>query len=502
MRELFLFVRPPRPVLPFDEPSVPLWPPLAYACLAAALRHRVPEIAVDILDAPALRMGWASLEAELRRRRPRWMGVGEEAIACVEVFRLARLAKELNVSVIGGGAFFGNLAPQTLATGLIDVVVHDEGEETLVDLVRALLNQTPDTLLDVAGISFRQNQEVHTTRQRPLVASLDDLPLPAFDLQPLQTYGAASRNYPHLGSLELSRGCLRNCSYCASWRQLGKRVNDPTSPTIRVKSVERVFEEIQLLVQRHDRRYLGWVDPCFNADPNIPGQVAERLLSQQVRVGQSASLNPHCIPRDAASGALKACVEAGLNEVHLHFGYSLPGRPSEPDPAAEMDAARKAMDILRREHPEVFVFGSFPYGLPGDTPATMRTLHDSAVRLGVDAALFVPITPFPGTPAWKPECWDVTGETFRHLHLLPDSVVNLHQRELEDTLDRLSLFSWSEDRLRNYWNHFTARDSRRRSQRWSWLGRSARFHIRNFFRKAALGPEESSLLRFPSWYES
>jgi hypothetical protein len=36
--DLFLFVRPPRPMWPFNGPGSAFWPPLAFASLAAALR--------------------------------------------------------------------------------------------------------------------------------------------------------------------------------------------------------------------------------------------------------------------------------------------------------------------------------------------------------------------------------------------------------------------------------------------------------------------------------
>ena len=37
MNELFLFVRPPRPLWPFNSPSNAFWPPLAFASMAAML---------------------------------------------------------------------------------------------------------------------------------------------------------------------------------------------------------------------------------------------------------------------------------------------------------------------------------------------------------------------------------------------------------------------------------------------------------------------------------
>ena len=49
--------------------------------MAAMLRQEVRDLRVEILDAPALQMGWRSLAAELDRRRPAYVAIGEEAVA-------------------------------------------------------------------------------------------------------------------------------------------------------------------------------------------------------------------------------------------------------------------------------------------------------------------------------------------------------------------------------------------------------------------------------------
>ena len=41
MDDLFLFVRPPRPLWPFNGSGTAFWPPLAFAYLAAALREKI-----------------------------------------------------------------------------------------------------------------------------------------------------------------------------------------------------------------------------------------------------------------------------------------------------------------------------------------------------------------------------------------------------------------------------------------------------------------------------
>lgn len=503
MSELFLFVRPPRPLWPFNGPSTAFWPPLAFASLAAALRERHPGLRVEILDAPALQMGWRTLAAELRRRRPAWLGLGEEAVSCAEGLRLARLGKDVGATVIAGGCFFAHVAPEALATGLVDIVVHGEGEVTLVELTQVLQSARSTDLHSVRGISFRDGARTVTTAPRELIPDLDQLPFPAYDLLPVARYGERSRNHPRLAALELGRGCVGACDFCVLWRQMGRFVGDRVAPHLRVKTPERLLAEIHRLVGAHGRGYLGWVDPCFNAHPEAPGRLAELLLRDNLRVGQSAWLRTDALVRDAASGALAACVRAGLNEVHLGIERADADGLRRLRKTAAVEDARRALDLLHREFPEVFVTGSFIYGLPGDTPATMRDLFRLSVELGLDLAFFIPFTPLPGTTGWRPELWDPTGERFRDFDFLPPSPSNGATRALDRELTRLALLHWPPTRLRNYARQLASPRARQRRVHWRLLGRAARFHLTNLVHEYVGGGRRGGGgMSFPAWYES
>src|SRR5512140_3508987 len=412
MKQSFLYVRPPRPLWPFNSPATAFWPPLAFASMAAALRQHVPGLEVQILDAPALEMGWSTLEVELRRRRPDFVGIGEEAVSCVEGLRVARLAKAAGARVIAGGCFFGNLAPQVLATGLIDAVVHGEGEVTIVELVQALSDGGPD-LREVAGISFLDGDQPVTTPPRRLIANLDDLPFPAYDLLPVERYGARSVNHPRLAAIESGRGCFGSCDFCVLWRQMGQHVGGKIVPQLRLKTLQRWLEEIRRFITCLDRAYLGWVDPCFNADPTVPGQLAELMLREGLQVGQSAWVRTDALVRDARSGALDECVRAGLDELYLGIERPEAAGLAALHKTSGLTDAHEAMRILRRRFPEVLVVGSFIYGLPGDSAATVRAIHRLTIDLGLDVFFFIPLTPLPGTTAWDASLWDGSGERFR-----------------------------------------------------------------------------------------
>lgn len=500
MKELFLFVRPPRPLWPFNGPASAVWPPLAFASLAGALRDKIHDLRVGILDACALQMGWRSLGAELRRLQPTYVGIGEEAVSCLEGLRLARLAKDLRAQVIAGGCFFGNIPNELIGTGLVDVVVHGEGEVTVVQLVEAIRSGTARGLNQVAGISFADGDNIIRTPARRLMPDLDQLPFPAYDLLPIERYGQGSHNHPDLAAIELGRGCVGSCSFCVLWRQMGRFQDAILLPQLRTKSPERLAEEIRILTGRFHRRYLGWVDPCFNADPIVPNQLAERLLNQNLHLGQSAWVRADAIVRDAASGALAGCVRAGLNEVYLGIERNDAATLRTLNKTVGTSACRHALEILTRDFPGVFTVGSFIYGLPGDTPETVRGLRRLSVELKLDYPFFIPLTPLPGTPYWNPDLWDPSGERFRSFGFLPGPLVDGSRAVLERALLSSNLLDWNRPRLRNLLHGMFHSDRRKRRLSRRLVLRCSTFEAHRMV-KALLGRVQDGGMLIPHWYE-
>lgn len=499
MKPLFLFVRPPRPLWPFNGPSTAFWPPLAFASMAAALREQVPDLRVAILDAPALSMGWNSLAQQLRWLEPDYVGIGEEAVSCVEGLRIAGLAKELGAPVIAGGCFFSHVAPQVLGGGLIDIVVHGEGEVTIVELMKVLLDGDRTGLRGVAGISFLDNEEVVFTGWRELLGDLDRLPLPAYDLLPVGRYGGKSRNHPNLGAIELGRGCSHGCQFCVLWRQMGRMHGDHATPCLRVKSPERLLEEVRLLMGRYQRRYLGWVDPCFNADPKTPARLSELLLLDGRKIGQSAWMRADYVLRDHDSGALRLCRESGWNEAYLGMERIEPADLARIAKGNADGIAIRALKLLDIEYTDVVTVGTFIYGLPWDTRESVRSLFRGAEQTPLDEIFFIPFTPLPGTPSWKAQMWDPTGGLFRSFDFLPRPGPDEFLNRLTSEIGRSYLLCWPSQRIRRMLGGLVASNGRRRRITWNILHRAMPMLV-----SAALHRQKKSSagMLFPAWYEN
>lgn len=67
-----------------------------------------------------------------------------------------------------------------------DLIVIGEGEITVLELLEAL--GEPRRLAKVQGIAWKDGEEVVVNERRPLIANIDTIPFPAYDLFPMEYY--------------------------------------------------------------------------------------------------------------------------------------------------------------------------------------------------------------------------------------------------------------------------------------------------------------------------
>ena len=393
------FIRTPRYLWPFNSESSAFWPPLGFCSLAGALRDALPSLRLSILDCPIMKMGWKTLERALRADPPDVVCVGEETVSSPEGRRLAGLVKRIDpgIIVVAGGVYFSYAVEETFSEGDVDFIVRGEGERALVELVRALMEKDPDPSR-IEGLAYRQGERVCVNPLRAPIHNLDDLPWPAYDLLPVDSYGRDSLTHPRLACLEHSRGCVDQCSFCILWKHFGKPVNNHLVPCYRTKSAERSFAEVEWLAGRYGRKTINFVDPCFNADPGWTDRFAQLLLASDLRVDFTAWMRADFIVRDEGLGLLEKLVRAGLRQVYIGIERTesselqwLNKHHNDPE------TTRRAFEILRRRYPVVFTIGTIMFGMPWESRKTLARLIADAESYPVDYTFFIPLAPNPGT---------------------------------------------------------------------------------------------------------
>ena len=144
----------------------------------------------------------------------------------------------------------------------IDVCVRGEGEITFSDLVKAF--DKNNSLKNVLGITYRENGKIRINLDRPLIENLDDLPFPdrdaCNDVDYRQNYGGFNADYGKFTTIQSSRGCSYNCSFCSQ--------SKISHYKWRSRSISRVIAELETL-KSQGYTNLYWVDGNFTNNPRF-----------------------------------------------------------------------------------------------------------------------------------------------------------------------------------------------------------------------------------------
>lgn len=166
------------------------------------------------------------------------------------------------ITVVGGP--HATSAPESFLSkeSPVDYVVRGEGETTIVKLALALsANRSVHQLL---GISYRNGTQVRSNPPAPFIERLDDLPLPAYHLVPMEKYfelvkaGFPSRySFDYEGSerevsLITSRGCPYRCIFCGNHLHMGRRW--------RFHSATYVLRHMKFLIERYGVKHFHLED--------------------------------------------------------------------------------------------------------------------------------------------------------------------------------------------------------------------------------------------------
>lgn len=227
--------------------------PLGLLYLASYVRER--GFSVEIFDG-TFAEDESAFAGALEQHRPHVVGLTALSPSREAALSLAQTAHAFGATVVLGGPDPTRHPELYLDEPAVDVVVHHEGEETLIELLGALCREDgrPRALDRILGLAYRGTDgEVVITPPRPYIADLDSLPTPARDLVDMDKYLEAWREENGYASLSISvsRGCPYGCEWCQD------AVN---GPDLRIRSPENVAAEMKALKETFQIDRLRVVD--------------------------------------------------------------------------------------------------------------------------------------------------------------------------------------------------------------------------------------------------
>ena len=260
-----------------------------HAQVAAFIREK-KAAEVSVLDCRALAINDDQMIDEVKRQQPDAVFFGAMIAAAGGAATLNRFhaamqkIKEIapQTVTIGGGLMY-TAVPQKIMTDnpqldFAIVGVFADNEYAVRELLEELKKPAPD-FSGIKGLAYRQNGEVVLTPPRPVIANLDDLPLPAYDLFPMDKYYGYSV-IPNYNESVTSRGCEGACHFCYEWWLVDQR-NPRDFSSHRTKGGKRVADEMELLNKTYGVKALTFMDDDFNSDRQKMVDLVEALEAEK-----------------------------------------------------------------------------------------------------------------------------------------------------------------------------------------------------------------------------
>lgn len=330
------------------------------------------------------------------------------------VLELVRFIKQVDPTklVIAGGVNSRNLRDRFFESG-VDIIVLSEAENTIVEIAEAVRGLKEIT--QIGGIAFlNERGEEVVNKQATITTDLDQLPLPAWDLLPLDKYWTISR--PHGGefpegkriqyaSLQTSRGCPFRCLYC----HISKEDEDYPSGAIgnlRLKSIDRVIEELHTL-KGLGAEYIFFEDDSLFAKKKRAYTLFRKVKELGLDLSDVNGINIcHLFTNDKGKLVidvefLEVLAEAGFHMLHLPF-ESANKRLLEKYSSSKWNIEKTDTEELIRtcESVGIKVAGNYMIGYPDETVEEIYNtilMAKRHVEQGLNHAALFAVVPFPGT---------------------------------------------------------------------------------------------------------
>ena len=405
-------------------------PPLGPLYIAAWLRER---FALDIRVVSQRAEGWSSekLAREIIAFDPQIVGLScmTPSAHALPVITAAVHAALPEALIALGGPHVAAFGADALEAANADVAVVGEGEIAMEQITRAYSEGA--SLADIPGLIRRDadGAVVVNPGSIPLIADLDRLPMPAYDLIDPRTYwrqtGMAPIPRRKYVSLFSSRGCPYGCIYCHNVFGRGFRAQSPA----------RMVAEVKYATEHVGASEIEFLDDCFNLDRNRLLAYAD-LLQQEL--GPVRTTFPNAIRADLLDAeTVDALVAAGMYHTSLALESGAPRIQELIGKRLNIPRFIEAVALCADRG--VFTNGYVMLGFPTETAAEIEQTIRVASESQLHISSFFRVTPFPGTPL------------FNHVKQhTPEKLAHLPYNDMEYWRVNVNLSEVSDDALDKY----------------------------------------------------
>jgi len=364
--------------------------PLGPAYIAATLHNYGASVETYCMD--LFHYTNEELEKKLNKNEYDLIGLGFMAARFNETIR--GLCEVINQNKKSAWLLLGGHGPSPIAEYILDetkadVVVIGAGEETTAELLDRKLRGM--SINDVKGIAFLDGENYVTTPSRPLSRKLDESPLPAWDLFPIEAYSKSVKYFgqdDHEKSLCFitGRGCSDKCTFCYR-----------LETGLRVRSISKVVEEIKILRDRYGITSYYIMDDLFAFNTKRVLQFEKELRDSGLTIKYGCDARVDHINREMVESLMRS----GCQFINLGLESSSNEVLALMKKRATVEDNIKALDLVTDLG--ITAGLNFIWNNPGDTEESLWGNVDLIKKYNDFKQLRTirPVTPYPGSPLFN-----------------------------------------------------------------------------------------------------
>lgn len=366
------------------------YPPLATIQAAALLREK--NFQVELFDTN-FASGPNEILPKIKAAKPDILVIYDDGFnyltkMCLSsmreaAFKLIEIGKAQEIPVFISSSDSTDHYEQYLKRGA-DAVILGEADETLLELCTALKNK--QTIAKTAGIAIQREMQFEKTPPRKILSSLDDLPLPAWDLIEIKPYQEAWSVHGYFSiNIATTRGCPFKCNWCAK-PIYGNRYNS--------RSPEHVVEEIKLIQSHFHFDHIWFCDDIFGLKPKWVQGFNDILKKENIQIKYKIQSRADLLLKD---DTIQCLSESGCDEVWIGAESGSQKILNAMDKGTTVEQIVSSTKLMKKHAIKACYFLQFGYPDEqwSDIQATFNLLFENMPHdIGVSVSYPLPGTKF------------------------------------------------------------------------------------------------------------
>lgn len=398
------------------------WVPLYLVYLAGATRAAGYE--TEIFDAMTKDVGYQEIEKKIRESKPDFVAISVITCTAPDSIKVIELARKINpgVKTIMGGVHASFMYDEMFSmTDALDFVICGEGEITIVELLDAVT--VGEDLTTVKGIAYKNSGSTVVTPPRPLMESIDGLPM-AWDLLDWDDYRYFILPGSRLGAVCTSRGCDKDCTFCSQQKFWLK--------TWRARSPEDIIIEMRKLHDEFGVNVVLFTDDYPTPDRERWEKLLDLLIEENMDMKILMETRAADIIRD--EDILEKYRRAGI--IHIYVGTEATEQASLDYIKKDLsiEESKKALDLLRNVG--IITETSMILGFPEETEDSIARTLELAMQFNPDFGHFLAIAPWPYSDIYEDLKEYIVETDYRKYNLIDPIIkpTNMTLRELDKAI--------------------------------------------------------------------